>query len=117
MGDLEKGLNYLCSQCSGKGQPDFFVAECPGSEVENSLWRKGLDPVQELCNALSLGAKGLGRYTSMTQVRCVKIHVVESFATQSVWYQEGIPDQTVDPPFFRCNSVSLKDGLNWEIGH
>jgi hypothetical protein len=45
----------------------------------------------------------------MTQVRSVKIQVIEPFATQSVWDQEGIPDQTVDPPFFRYDFVSLKD--------
>lgn len=77
--------------------------------MEDRLRRKGLDPFEELCNALGLGAKGLGGYASMTQVRSVKIQVIEPFATQSVWDQEGIPDQTVDPPFFRYDFVSLKD--------
>lgn len=111
----EKGLNYLCFQCGGKGQPDVFVTEGPGSEVEDCLWWKGLDLFQELCYALGLGAKCLGGYTSMTQIRSVKIHVIESFATQGVWNKEGIPDQTVDPPFFRCDFVSLKYELYWEI--
>jgi hypothetical protein len=52
----------------------------------------------------------------MTQVRSVEIHVIEPFASQSVWNQEGIPDQAIDPPFFRCDFVSMKEGLNWEIG-
>jgi hypothetical protein len=77
--------------------------------VEDRIWRKALDPFQELCNALGLGAEGLGGYTSMIQVRSVKIQVIEPLATQSVWDQEGIPYQTVDPPFFRCDFVSLED--------
>lgn len=75
--------------------------------MEDRVRRIALDLLQELRDALSLGAEVLGRLTVTMQVCGVKIQIVKSLFTQSVWDQVWVPDEAIDPPFLRCYLVSL----------
>lgn len=75
--------------------------------MEDRVRRIALDLLQELRDALGLGAEVVGRLTLAMQVCGVKIQIVESLFTQSVRDQEWVPDEAIDPPFLRWYLVSL----------
>ena len=54
--------------------------------------------LQQLSQTLSLGRK-LSKWIFLAREGGIQVQLFQPFLTQSVWYQNGVANQAVDPPF------------------
>lgn len=107
---------HLAVEKPTQGQPDILVAECPGIEVEHSVFGILGDFLQQLRGAFGFGWEVLVRivFGGECGVEIYTIQLLEQLPTAiiaHIWKKKRMTLESVHPPELRANVTSVQNRL------